>query len=120
MSDQDKAEIIIEEVCRFYGTTFEKINVKARDRELVEPRQVIMYFMKQHTGFSLKTIAGYFGKDHATVLHALRTIAGLIQMNGLACKTNIMAGRINFNMRQFHIRKDAESFDKWTLSICQF
>ena len=119
MTETDRAEIIIEEVCRFYNTTYEKINVKARDRELVEPRQVIMYFMKQRTGFSLKTIAGYFGKDHATVLHALKTIAGLIQMNGLACKTNIMAGRIDFNIRQFDLKKDAESFDKWTLSIAQ-
>ena len=120
MSDQDKAEIIIEEVCRFYNTTFEKINVKARDRELVEPRQIIMYFMVKLTNLVGREIGWYFNQDHATVIHASKAVENMIKYNGLGVKTSIMAGRIDFNMRQFHIRKDAESFDKWTLSIGQF
>jgi chromosomal replication initiation ATPase DnaA len=120
MTDQDKADIIIAEVCRYYNTSYDEINVKCRKREMVEPRQVIMYFMTKFTGFCQRQIGNYFGKDHATTLYAVREIGNLIQVNGFAEKTNIMAGRINFNIRQFDVRKDAESFERWSNSIPQY
>jgi len=120
MSEQDKAEIIIKEVCRYYNTSFEKINVPCRGRKLVEPRQVIMYFMNKNTGLSLRMIGDYFNRDHATTIHSVRTVTNLIQMNGFAGKTNIMAGRIDFNIQQFDVKKDADIFDRWVTSMAQY
>jgi chromosomal replication initiator protein len=34
-----------------------------------------MYFARKHTRYSLEEIGGYFGgRDHTTVLHAVRTV----------------------------------------------
>jgi chromosomal replication initiator protein len=36
-----------------------------------------MYLARKHTRFSLGEIGGYFGgRDHTTVMHAIRTIDG--------------------------------------------
>ncbi len=50
-----------------------------RKREIVTARQVAMYFAKQLTKTSLKGIGAQLGnKDHATVLHAYRTVNELM------------------------------------------
>jgi hypothetical protein len=55
-------------------------NILTRKREIVECRQLCMYFAKKLTKKSLRTIGWYFGrKDHATVLHAVKTIDNLIE-----------------------------------------
>lgn len=52
---------------------------KTRKREIVQVRQVSMYFAKKYTKCSLATIGNeYGGKDHATVLHAVKTVNNLI------------------------------------------
>ncbi|MDR1172784.1 MAG: chromosomal replication initiator protein DnaA, partial [Bacteroidales bacterium] len=51
-----------------------------RKREIVQARQVAMYFAKQLTKTSLKSIGAQLGKkDHATVLHACRTVNDLME-----------------------------------------
>lgn len=56
----------------------ETINSKSRKREIVQARQLTMYLSKKHTKNSLSTIGLHCGnKDHATVLHACRTISNL-------------------------------------------
>jgi len=52
---------------------------KTRKREIVQARQVAMYFSKNLTKSSLATIGAQIGgKDHATVLHACKTVNNLI------------------------------------------
>ncbi len=54
--------------------------ILTRKREIVECRQLCMFFSKKLTKQSLRTIGWYFGrKDHATVLHAVKTIDNLIE-----------------------------------------
>lgn len=66
-------------VCDYFGLPIEQIHAKTRKREIVQARQVAMYFSKKHTKSSLATIGMHCGnKDHATVLHACKTIANLI------------------------------------------
>ena len=51
---------------------------KTRKREIVQCRQLAMYFSKQMTKNSLAMIGKYCGnKDHATVLHACKTVNNL-------------------------------------------
>ncbi len=67
-------------VCDYFNLNLEMINSKTRKREIVQARQLAMYFSKKHTKSSLATIGLHCGnKDHATVLHACRTVNNLIE-----------------------------------------
>jgi chromosomal replication initiator protein len=68
----EKAEIIIAKVATFYGMANKDIRGKCRQRELVKARWIAMYFIRQQTDFTLKTIGDMFGRDHTTVIHAIR------------------------------------------------
>jgi len=66
-------------VCDYFNLSIDVINSKTRKREIVQARQLAMYFAKKHTKASLATIGLHCGnKDHATVLHACRTVNNLI------------------------------------------
>jgi chromosomal replication initiator protein len=66
-------------VSDYFNIPVDTINSKTRKREIVQARQIAMYFSKKFTKSSLATIGIHCGnKDHATVLHACRTINNLI------------------------------------------
>lgn len=66
-------------VCDYFNIAIEMINSKTRKREVVQARQIAMYFSKNLTKSSLAAIGLNCGnKDHATVLHACRTVNNLI------------------------------------------
>ena len=73
-------EYIQKVVCAFFNIPVEMINSKTRKREIVQARQLSMYFSKKHTKSSLASIGLHCGnKDHATVLHACRTVNNLVE-----------------------------------------
>lgn len=66
-------------VCDYFNLSLDVMNSKTRKREIVQARQLAMFFAKKHTKASLATIGLHCGnKDHATVLHACRTVNNLI------------------------------------------
>ena len=66
-------------VCDYFNLALELMKSKTRKREVVQARQIAMFFSKQLTKSSLATIGAHCGgKDHATVLHACRTVNNLI------------------------------------------
>ena len=65
-------------VCDYFDIPIETMKSKTRKREIVQCRQLAMYFSKQMTKSSLAMIGKYCGnKDHATVLHACKTVNNL-------------------------------------------
>lgn len=71
---------IIKKVSEYYGVEVESINTRSRKREVVLVRQVAMYLSKKYLDMSTSKIGQYIGKrDHATVLHACKTIANLAE-----------------------------------------
>ena len=67
-------------VCNYYNIGLEQLQSKTRKREIVQARQVAMFFSKSMTKSSLATIGSQIGgKDHATVLHACKTVNNLIE-----------------------------------------
>ena len=67
-------------VCNFYNIAMDQLQSKTRKREIVQARQVAMFFSKSLTKSSLATIGSQIGgKDHATVLHACKTVNNLIE-----------------------------------------
>ena len=67
-------------VCNYFNLGIDQIQSETRKREIVQARQVAMYFSKSLTKSSLATIGARIGKkDHATVLHACKTVNNLIE-----------------------------------------
>ena len=65
-------------VCDYFDLPIELLKSKTRKREVVQARQIAMYFAKKMTKSSLASIGAHCGgKDHATVLHACRTVNNL-------------------------------------------
>jgi len=66
-------------VCDYYRIPIDIMQSKTRKREIVQARQVSMFFSKNMTKSSLASIGAQIGgKDHATVLHACKTVNNLI------------------------------------------
>lgn len=62
-------------VCAHLGLEVSAICQPTRRRELVNARQIAMYFIKKHTQLSLAEIGEYFPHpDHATVLHSIKKV----------------------------------------------
>ncbi len=76
-------EITIESIQSIVGEHL-SVNVQAmkdktRKRDIVQARQIAMYFAKEMTRHSLKSIGMHFGgRDHSTVIHALQTVNDLV------------------------------------------
>jgi len=71
-------EYVQKVVCDYFNLQVEKLHSKTRKREIVQARQLAMYFSKQFTKASLAVIGNQCGnKDHATVLHACKTVKNL-------------------------------------------
>tara|TARA_B100000508_G_scaffold118450_1_gene98532 strand:+ start:46533 stop:47963 length:1431 start_codon:yes stop_codon:yes gene_type:complete len=71
-------EYIQKVVCDYFDLEIEILKSKTRKREVVQARQIAMYFSKKLTKSSLANIGAHCGgKDHATVLHACRTVNNL-------------------------------------------
>lgn len=71
-------EYIQKIVCDYFDLPIEMLKSKTRKREVVQARQISMFFSKKMTKSSLANIGAHCGgKDHATVLHACRTVVNL-------------------------------------------
>ncbi len=66
---------ILDSVTKYYGVRLSDLQSKKRNKSIAFPRQVCMFLARKHTRYSLEEIGGYFGgRDHTTVLHAVRTV----------------------------------------------
>ncbi|GMU21083.1 MAG: hypothetical protein AMXMBFR13_11770 [Phycisphaerae bacterium] len=66
---------ILQVVMSRFNVRLSDLQGKRRSRSVAFPRQVCMYLARELTPLSLEEIGGFFGgRDHTTVLHALRTI----------------------------------------------
>lgn len=76
-------EITIDSIQQIVGEHLEieveQMKAKTRKRDIVQARQIAMFFAKEMTRHSLKSIGIHFGgRDHSTVIHALQTVNDLI------------------------------------------
>ena len=71
-------EYISKVVCDYFDMHVDTLQAKTRKREIVQARQIAMFFSKSLTKHSLASIGAQIGsKDHATVLHACKTVTNL-------------------------------------------
>jgi chromosomal replication initiator protein len=68
-----------------FGVPVEKMKARGRASQIAHARQVAMYLARELTHLSLAQVGEHFGgRDHTTVLHAQRKIAGEVEH---ACQT---------------------------------
>lgn len=66
---------IITKIAEFYGVEESSMYAKTRKREIVRPRQIIMYILREDFHLSYPAIGTVFGgRDHTTVIHACEKI----------------------------------------------
>ena len=74
-SSQPTIQMIIDAVTKYYDVRLSDLLSKRRHKSVALPRQVCMWLARKYTRYSLEEIGGYFGgRDHTTVLHAIRTV----------------------------------------------
>ena len=77
---QPTIQQIIDAVTKYYDIKLSDLMSKRRHKSVTLPRQVCMWLARKHTRFSLEEIGGYFGgRDHTTVMHAVRTVGSRAQ-----------------------------------------
>jgi len=79
-SKEISIEYIQKLVCEYFQIPVDQVKSKLRKREIVQARQVAMFFAKDMTKASLKNIGSHFGnRDHSTVIHACQTVNDLME-----------------------------------------
>jgi chromosomal replication initiator protein len=66
---------VVETVAKFYNISVQELVSSSRSKELVQPRQVAMYLVRQETDASLPEIGALLGgRDHTTVIHGVERV----------------------------------------------
>lgn len=70
---------VVQKTADFYNLKTDDILGKKRDREIVIPRQVVMFILRNDLNLSFPKIASSLGgKDHTTIMHGSKKIEELI------------------------------------------
>ncbi len=78
---------IVDKVAEFYGIDEESIYEKTRRREVVRPRQIIMYLLREDFNISYPTIGSKIGgRDHTTVIHSCEKIKREVIVDNVLAK----------------------------------
>ena len=88
-------------VSDYFDIKIEDLKAKTRKKEIVTARQVAMYFAKEFTNHSLKSIGYHFGgRDHSTVIHAVQTVNDLMETDS-SFRNSVNELKKKFKMRSY-------------------
>jgi len=74
---------VVEAAAGYFGVPAEQLLGRSRAPRLALARQVAMYLCRELAGLSLPEVGqAVGGRDHSTVLHAVRKVHGLVQAGG--------------------------------------
>jgi chromosomal replication initiator protein len=83
LNNERQKDITPDEIQRivvdYFDLRMADMSSKKRTRMLAAPRQIAMFLCRKLTMLSLPEIAQSFGKTHATVVHACKTIQDRLQ-----------------------------------------
>lgn len=69
------AQKVMQEVCKKFNVELSDLKGKCRSKDIVMPRQVAMFIMRELTDYSLPAIGKAIGgKDHTTVMHSCKKV----------------------------------------------
>lgn len=68
-------QLILKSVADFYGVSLNDLVKRSRKKEIVRPRQIAMFLLREETKSSFPEIGSKLGgRDHSTVIHAYEKI----------------------------------------------
>jgi len=74
-----RVDTIMAEAAAYFGVSVDDLRSSNRSRSLVHARQISMYLVRELTDLSLPKVGEAFGgRDHTTVLHAIKKVARLL------------------------------------------
>jgi chromosomal replication initiator protein len=73
---------ILAAVGRYFGVKLEDLKGKARHKQIVVPRQIAMYLLYEDARLSTPEVGRLLNRDHTTVLHGVKLVAGDIARDG--------------------------------------
>lgn len=72
---------IKDQVASFFGIPRESLDARELKRPVARPRQVAMFFAREHSRKSYPHIARLFDRNHATVIHAVNQVERLMRQD---------------------------------------
>lgn len=90
-------ELILDIVSEHFGVSISDLKGNKRNAEIVFPRQIAMYLIRNMTETSLKAVGVILGgKDHSTIKHGIEKIENELQADETLSNTiNIIKKKIN-------------------------
>ena len=89
--------LIITQVCKFYNVEESALRGTQKNKGVAEPRQMAMYLIRKLTNLSLPDIGKEFGRDHTTVLYAIRKVEVALKNGDQTMQNNIRDITSNIN-----------------------
>lgn len=89
---------VIKKIASFYDLTENDIIGHSRKKELVKPRQILMYILREELRYSFTNIAEKLGnRDHTTIIYACKKISKEIEENPMLSQEVTILKEILYN-----------------------
>ena len=89
--------LIITQVCKFYNVDESVLRGTQKNKGTAEARQMAMYLIRKLTNLSLPDIGKEFGRDHSTVLYAIRKVEVALKNGDTTVQNNVRDITANIN-----------------------
>ena len=89
--------LIISQVCKFYSIDETVLRGTLKNKGTTEARQVAVYLVRKLTNLSLPDIGKEFGRDHSTILYAIRKVEVALKSDNPTLQNNIRDITANIN-----------------------
>ena len=89
--------LIISQVCKFYSIDESVLRGTLKNKGTTEARQVAIYLIRKLTNLSLPDIGKEFGRDHSTILYAIRKVEVALKGDNTSLQNNIRDITANIN-----------------------
>ena len=89
--------LIISQVCKFYSIDEAVLRGSLKNKGTAEARQVAIYMIRKLTNLSLPDIGKEFGRDHSTILYAVKKVEMELKKGNNILQDNIRDITANIN-----------------------
>ena len=89
--------LIISQVCKFYSVDEMVLRGTLKNKGTNEARQIAIYLIRKLTNLSLPDIGREFGRDHSTILHAIKKVEAMLKEGNTNLQNNIRDITANIN-----------------------
>jgi chromosomal replication initiator protein len=80
-------EAILMVSAEYFGIPVSELTGRNRSAKIAQPRQIIMYLMREEIGASLPQIGQALNRDHTTVMHGIQRVAADLESDSDLTKT---------------------------------